>query len=1554
MPNWKKVVVSGSDAALNNITASGDVHIFGNLTAQQYIISSSVSYVTQSFSSGSTIFGDTLDDTHQFTGSLFISGNLTLNDGDVTINGVGPLTGLTSSYISSSFNNNIIDFFKASGVNDQIDLSSIINASGDDDWHIASANLLTSSYNVEISGTLGVSESISTPDLNLLGDGSPEIIADGVLTLSSSQTVVVSSSALIVENGIVADSITASISSSNIEGNLFLFTDGTSQGDITFNENNVISGITVIASASGLRTTDNVTFNDITASNIIYAIGNISSSGNLYGNDKLYLYDKAILNYTPNIFKIGLGTDNSQGYQRIEIGHSTISITASGDILASEDVRIEGQTIAAGISASGFLHANLQEDSAGSYNNTVVYDTDSGRFFYTGSYGSGISLDSLNNFTGSIQTEVDNLTNVTGSYAVTASNIFTDSQTIQGNITASGNISASGLLFASTSDASGQPYLNVLINTSSGQFYYTSSITTNNSNINTINNLKVQGNPIWKVTESVVTSYNDLTGSGITLDEGDLLFTNNAIGGTYYAVLRTIDYTGKNHDNPTYWTKNNINAYLKYTETSSGAFKRRKINSTNEPERYTIGVATPPNARIIFNLGSNPGIEEPGLAPGDIAGGIVSGSITVGDIVTVDLDKNDNVNLLYTPNVTTQNLYYGPNGALGANNDWNYIDLIAGTNDGATFLGINPTTAITGGASFDLKQTGYSLQPVISRSADLELRQITASLLSVGTISASGVISASEYYLNNTSILSNAGDIYYIGAQNNTSRIVGSNIILDAPTSASIISASSYLQGTHLYVDDYIYHNGDPDTSIKFNNDQILINVGSSNSQAQFGTAENKIGNASDPLDLKINSNKVLIESGIIESSNVDSTVLIDNSGQLYKTSSAAIVPNTASYALTSSHALYSSHSFTLSGSTNLLVNSDSTYLIDGTGGITVETTEGSFNNFRTAISINTSSLDTQINNLNSVTGSYAVTASNTFTDSQTIQGNITASGNISASGYISASTSYFVGLTGIPTLTLDHGADQPHIQGSGSLWLESNNKPLYLNVDTNQNMIFGKGGGTVAIGDYTQVNVPSGPLLVVKGNISSSGNLNIENNITALGNISASGNLLANVTDSSNTGYKTVVYDTATGQFYRTGSYGGGGGGGSDNLGNHTATQDLDLDGNNITNVSSITTATNSDLTIDPGGTGGLLLKSTDIGIQHSGVGAGSLIFYELGNAQYTRLQGQTVASNITVNLPTSAGTLALTSDLDNISLTSITASSDISASGLLFAGLSEDTAGSYNNTVVYDTTTGQLYYTGSYGSGGGGGGSGTVTQVTVGTGLDVTNGTTTPNITLDLTEITLSSGLDSTTTGLSLDLTEVIANDTANRVLTTDGDGTLTAEDGITSPDGKTFEFNVGDAAQGAFGFYTDLVNDIEPTSAVDIFIGNIVDLGSTTSTTKGKIYNLSGSWGPADAADENKSSYLLGIATATGASNNRFMLKGYCSIPSSYFSNDTGIVVGSPIYLDSTNGGTAGQYDFKPPSTGDTSRIVGHLVDIYNISARGAMYKIYFNPSPEWIVL
>ena len=81
MPNWKKIIVSGSDASLSSL------HIDGNLTASAaFLTSASIGhletiYETASviYSSGSTKFGDTLDDTHEITGSLLVTGSITGN-----------------------------------------------------------------------------------------------------------------------------------------------------------------------------------------------------------------------------------------------------------------------------------------------------------------------------------------------------------------------------------------------------------------------------------------------------------------------------------------------------------------------------------------------------------------------------------------------------------------------------------------------------------------------------------------------------------------------------------------------------------------------------------------------------------------------------------------------------------------------------------------------------------------------------------------------------------------------------------------------------------------------------------------------------------------------------------------------------------------------------------------------------------------------------------------------------------------------------------------------------------------------------------------------------------------------------------------------------------------------------------------------------------------------------------------------------------------------------------------------------------------------------------
>lgn len=73
------LATTGSNTFNGNQTVNGSLSVTGNLVAQQYIVSSSVSYITESFASGSHKFGDSSDDYHDFTGSLRVAGSVSID-----------------------------------------------------------------------------------------------------------------------------------------------------------------------------------------------------------------------------------------------------------------------------------------------------------------------------------------------------------------------------------------------------------------------------------------------------------------------------------------------------------------------------------------------------------------------------------------------------------------------------------------------------------------------------------------------------------------------------------------------------------------------------------------------------------------------------------------------------------------------------------------------------------------------------------------------------------------------------------------------------------------------------------------------------------------------------------------------------------------------------------------------------------------------------------------------------------------------------------------------------------------------------------------------------------------------------------------------------------------------------------------------------------------------------------------------------------------------------------------------------------------------------------
>ena len=123
--NLNQDLTTDANVQFNSLVLDGD------LTAQRIIVSSSVANVTQSFSSGSTIFGDTFaDDTHQFTGSvamgnLEVSGTLSAN-ADSLYN-----IGASGTQFANVFTDNLtLDGQGRVDLDDDLDTS--IRASADD------------------------------------------------------------------------------------------------------------------------------------------------------------------------------------------------------------------------------------------------------------------------------------------------------------------------------------------------------------------------------------------------------------------------------------------------------------------------------------------------------------------------------------------------------------------------------------------------------------------------------------------------------------------------------------------------------------------------------------------------------------------------------------------------------------------------------------------------------------------------------------------------------------------------------------------------------------------------------------------------------------------------------------------------------------------------------------------------------------------------------------------------------------------------------------------------------------------------------------------------------------------------------------------------------------------------------------------------------------------------------------------------------------------------------------------------------------------------------
>ena len=98
---------AGNLVVTTNFNNHGPITVVGNITFEK--LTTQLTQATTLFNSGSTLFGDTTDDTHQYTGSLLTTGSFSLDN--YNVNEISNDTSLTDSSTTSLVTGNAAESY---------------------------------------------------------------------------------------------------------------------------------------------------------------------------------------------------------------------------------------------------------------------------------------------------------------------------------------------------------------------------------------------------------------------------------------------------------------------------------------------------------------------------------------------------------------------------------------------------------------------------------------------------------------------------------------------------------------------------------------------------------------------------------------------------------------------------------------------------------------------------------------------------------------------------------------------------------------------------------------------------------------------------------------------------------------------------------------------------------------------------------------------------------------------------------------------------------------------------------------------------------------------------------------------------------------------------------------------------------------------------------------------------------------------------------------------------------------------------------------------------
>ena len=492
----------GSGSAGNEVTQSKFKFkevITDTLTAQQYVVSSSVTFVTTSFSDGSTIFGDEPEDTHKFTGSVDITGS---------INALN----ITASSSTGSFTGSFLgSFTSADIVALKLESASLLSYTASNNAEIVALKTTTASLIAEDTALKTKTASLDASIVSLkletaslhgfTGSGfkSPDSMSIGT-TLSNT---------------------------TNIAGNvLYVHGNASASGEIEGNRLTAInvSGSDLLSSlTASFGTSPSVTTN--VANTPLYVHGNISSSGTIISRigsvASTLQVGTALSSLTASIGTSASNTTNPSGIPLYVHGH----ISASGAIVGST---LTGELTTAAQGNVTTLGALEGLTAGGAIDFTSADEVSIGDAIATSIASTKSTITSA-----SIGTSISNTTNIAGTPLY-----------VHGNASASGEIEGASLTSAIIS---GSNKLNAL----TASFGTVVSTTTNPSGISLYvhgaisasNNLTGRNvNAGATLTSSIVSASNKLM--GLTASFGTATSNTTNVAGTPLYVHGNVSASG--------------------------------------------------------------------------------------------------------------------------------------------------------------------------------------------------------------------------------------------------------------------------------------------------------------------------------------------------------------------------------------------------------------------------------------------------------------------------------------------------------------------------------------------------------------------------------------------------------------------------------------------------------------------------------------------------------------------------------------------------------------------------------------------------------------------------------------------------------------------------------------------------------------------------------------------------------------------------------------------------------------------------------------------------